>query len=53
VIHAERRRVEGTVRLTPRGDIEPEGTAVKAITYHQLAVDERADGWHVTVFVDV
>lgn len=46
-------RVSGVVRLTPRGDLDPEGTAVKAITYHQLAVEPREDGWHITVFVDV
>ena len=46
-------RIVGTVRLTPRGDFDPEGTAVKAITYHQLAVEETADGWVTTVFVDV
>ena len=46
---------EGSGRgaLTPRGDIDPEGTAVKAITYHQLAVEERDGEWQVTVFVDV
>ena len=46
-------RLVGTVTLTPRGEVDPEGTAVKAITYHQLAVDEFEDGWHVTVYVDV
>lgn len=29
------------------------GTAIKAITYHQLAVEESAAGWKATVFVDV
>jgi SHS2 domain-containing protein len=53
VQHADPTRVVGSVRLTPRGDIDPEGTAVKAITYHQLAVAEQVDGWKVTVFVDV
>ena len=46
-------RVAGTVRLSPRGELEPEGTAVKAITYHQLKVERAGDGWHIIVFVDV
>jgi SHS2 domain-containing protein len=50
---ADHKRVVGTLRLTPRGDVEPEGTAVKAITYHQLAVEERDGAWHITVYVDV
>ena len=45
--------VRGVLTLTPRGDVSPEGTAVKAITYHQLAVEESAGAWHITVFVDV
>ena len=53
VRQAEPTKVAGAVTLTPRGDIDPEGTAVKAITYHQLAVEEADDGWHVLVFVDV
>jgi SHS2 domain-containing protein len=53
VEHAGEHHAAGTVALAPRGDIDPEGTAVKAITYHQLAVEERTDGWHITVFVDV
>lgn len=50
---ADERHVEGAVRLTPRGDVEPEGTAVKAITYHQLSVAQTEQGWRVRVFVDV
>jgi SHS2 domain-containing protein len=53
VVTAEPTKVVGTVTLTPRGDIDPEGTAVKAITYHQLSVEERDGAWQVTVFVDV
>jgi SHS2 domain-containing protein len=46
-------RVVGSVTLAPRGDTVPEGTAVKAITYHQLSVGLSEDGWTITVFVDV
>ena len=53
VDEATDKRVSGKVRLSPRGDVVPEGTAVKAITYHQLAVELSEDGWTITVFVDV
>ena len=45
--------LSGSIGTAPRpGALE--GTAVKAITYHQLAVDEAADGtWTVTVFFDI
>lgn len=29
------------------------GTAVKAATWHQLVVEERADGWFTRIYVDV
>ena len=45
--------VRGVLTLSPRGDVSPEGTAVKAITYHQLAVEHAQGAWHITVFVDV
>jgi len=31
----------------------PEGTDLKATTYHQLSVREVADGWEATVYFDV
>jgi SHS2 domain-containing protein len=43
----------GTIVLTPRGDEVLEGTAVKAITYHQLRVEQTGDRWTVEVYVDV
>jgi SHS2 domain-containing protein len=43
----------GTIGLTPRGDIELMGTAVKAITFHQLSVERSEQGWVARVFVDV
>lgn len=43
----------GLVTLAPRGGASPEGTAVKAITYHQLSVTRKASGWTARVFVDV
>jgi SHS2 domain-containing protein len=46
-------RAEGTVTFTPRGGADVAGTQVKAITYHQLAVEEGPDGWTGRVFVDV
>ena len=29
------------------------GPAIKAVTYHELAVERTADGWRATVFFDV
>jgi SHS2 domain-containing protein len=43
----------GALTLTPRGDEVVAGTQVKAVTYHQLAVEEGPDGWIARVFVDV
>jgi protein archease len=43
----------GTLTLGPRGDEVLEGTAVKAITYHQLRVERADDGWTVELYVDV
>ncbi len=43
----------GILRLAPRGDERLAGTAVKAITYHQLKVRETDDGWLAEVYVDV
>jgi SHS2 domain-containing protein len=34
-------------------DAEPDGTAIKAATYHQLRVDDRPDGAEVRVYFDV
>ncbi len=45
-------RAEGWVELSRR-PAEIEGTAVKAITYHQLSVEERGGGWTVTVYLDI
>ena len=45
-------RASGSVAVTPRG--EPlEGTAVKAITYHQLLVEENSEGWIAVVYFDI
>ena len=45
-------RAAGWVELAPRPD-EIEGTAVKAITYHQLEVTERDGRWVAQVFLDI
>lgn len=46
------RAVRGTVWVTAR-DASLEGTAVKAVTYHQLAVEHDDDGWWARVFFDI
>ena len=43
----------GSVSITPRGTEVLEGTAVKAITYHQLSVVRTEEGWAATVFFDI
>lgn len=34
-------------------DVTIGGPAIKAVTYHQLAVERTADGWRATVYLDV
>lgn len=55
-VHVHRVGDEGTtgsVTLRPRGDEVLEGTAVKAITYHQLRVERAGAGWAAELYVDV
>jgi SHS2 domain-containing protein len=44
-------RVHGWIELAPLG--EATGVQVKAVTYHQLAVEREPGGWRATVFFDV
>jgi SHS2 domain-containing protein len=45
---------DGALRGLPlTAEARAEGTHVKAVTWHQLRVEQRADGWHATVFVDL
>ena len=53
VEHVSPEGTSGTVTLSPRGTEVLEGTAVKAITYHQLRVAPIERGWVVEVYVDV
>lgn len=46
-------RARGALSLAPRNDADLEGTAVKAITYHQLVVEPFESGWRCRFFVDV
>lgn len=53
VVGADGRRAEVEVELAPLPG-EPEGTAVKAATYHRLAVERRPDGAvEIRVYLDV
>lgn len=45
-------RARGSIELVER-PAEIEGTAVKAITYHQLSVEPRDGGWVATVYLDI
>jgi SHS2 domain-containing protein len=54
VERVETTRAVGTVTLGPRGDEVLAGTAVKAITFHRLRVEQEEGGdWIAEVFVDV
>ncbi len=45
--------VRGTLRLVPRPADPGEGTQVKAVTYHQLRVEQTDQGWVAEVYLDV
>ncbi len=45
-------RAHGSVAIAPR-DRDLEGTAVKAITYHQLSVEEADGNWIAVVYFDI
>lgn len=45
--------IRGSITLADLGEGPGEGTQVKAITYHQLSVEKRADGWTAQVFFDI
>ncbi len=45
--------LRGRLGVRPRGDDLPEGTPVKAVTYHQLVVEERDGVWTAQVFFDI
>jgi SHS2 domain-containing protein len=45
-------RAKGWVELAPR-PVDIEGTAVKAITYHQLVVEPRGETWIAQAFLDI
>ncbi|MFN2389399.1 MAG: archease [Actinomycetota bacterium] len=53
VDRVEPKRASGSVTLMPRGDVILEGTAVKAITYHQVKVERSGERWTTQVYVDV
>jgi SHS2 domain-containing protein len=46
-------RAEGAVILRSLGDRAPQGTQVKAVTYHQLRVAETPEGCEAQVYFDV
>jgi len=45
-------RAKGWVELASR-PVDIEGTAVKAITYHQLVVEPRGESWIAQAFLDI
>jgi SHS2 domain-containing protein len=50
----ENGRVTGTVYGEPLdGTRHRTGVAIKAVTYHQFAVEQTAEGWRARVFLDL
>lgn len=47
------RSVELRMGGVPMKEAEPTGPPIKAVTYHGLVVEERADGWYGRVYFDV
>lgn len=45
--------LRGRLGTRPRGEELPEGTPVKAVTYHQLVVEQRDGVWTAQVFFDI
>jgi SHS2 domain-containing protein len=52
VSNVEQTAARGWVEVVDRTE-ELEGTAVKAITLHQLAVEKKEGGWVATVYLDI
>lgn len=46
-------RAEGALLVRPFAGDPSEGVQIKAVTYHQLAVERSAGGWTATVFFDI
>lgn len=53
-------RVEGSTEMvtveasgTPLRDTEQTGPPIKAVTYHDLVVEQRPEGWYARVYFDV
>ena len=52
VTYIEPGYMKAKLGLAPRAE-QLEGTAVKAITYHRLLVEQHGSGWRARVYVDV
>jgi SHS2 domain-containing protein len=52
-IKQEEWALAASLATAPRAEGEPEGTAVKAITYHRLKIEETSAGWVAEAYVDV
>lgn len=54
ILEIDDTKLKAKIALRPIGpDIEWHGSAVKAITFHQLKVEETDGQWRVQVYVDV
>lgn len=48
-----RNRIEMTARGVPTSDVDVSGPPIKAVTYHDLTVENREGGWFGRVYFDV
>ena len=46
-------RVEVSASGVPTSEVELTGPPIKAVTYHDVTVEERDDGWFAKVYFDV
>lgn len=49
----DERTLRATVRTVPAGALELTGPPVKAITYHDLKVEQTPEGWRARIIFDV
>jgi len=53
VSHIDDTRVRATASAVPVAGLELDGPPIKAVTYHDLVVEQHPAGWRATVIFDV
>jgi SHS2 domain-containing protein len=52
-VEADQRSATVEAGGVPVADVDTTGPPIKAVTYHELAVEPRGDGWYGRVYFDV